>query len=147
MKKLLRITLSVLLLLAGTAPLFAQEKQFIRYITRQTQQGRWITPRVQAKLSEFHYVPPRTALEARRQASHYTLEDEVVELPNGAVALSNGKDTQKGKHSLVPSAVTILGSDAFITPQNRQISQLRQQARAETVREYLTPAERAVWAE
>ncbi len=63
-----------------------------------------------------------------------------------AISLSDGKGKTRGKHSIVPSASTILGSDAFRTAQTRQIDLLRQQAEAALNTEYLPPAERAYWA-
>lgn len=61
------------------------------------------------------------------------------------VALSDGRTPTDKRHSIVPSAVTILGSPAMVRPGDRNISALRQQAQEQSSAEYLAPAERERW--
>ena len=61
------------------------------------------------------------------------------------VSLSNGRTYSDKRHSIVPSAVTILGSPAVVLPEERNISTLRQRAQELSTTQYLSPIERKRW--
>ncbi len=147
------LRLFALLSLAGITglPLHAQKKELAKYLSRAHQQM-WIRqPKSPVDFSQLRYVGPTVSIHtsqsallpqsAERNAALSTL------VPDGAVSLSDGKGSTTGTHSIVPSALTVLGSDAFKSRQDRNMLKLRQESTAERVREYLTPQERAVWAE
>lgn len=72
----------------------------------------------------------------------------VQNLPENApqgVSLVNAKGEVKGKHSIVPSALTILGSDAFKSAEAMRIKKLRREEKNKRIAEYLPPQERAYW--
>lgn len=144
------------------SPLYAQSSVVVRSLKRSYLSWQSLPKLQQYDFSSLRYVPAQMAHKALPMPGTLVLQaepdqvlprvDAEVELPekilpNGAVSLSDGKGTTKGKHSIVPSAMTILGSDAFKNYQSRRILQLRQNSQFERTREYLTPAQRAVWAE
>ncbi len=88
------------------------------------------------------YVPTPTAIKANTQPTAHLAATPQTE----AVSLANGKGIIRGKHSIVPSASTILGSDAFRTTQARQIDLLRKQAENAMTTEYLPTEEQQYWA-
>ncbi len=61
------------------------------------------------------------------------------------VALSDGKTPSLKRHSIAPSAVTILGSPAIVRIGDKNISDMRRRAMEQTTSEYLAPLERARW--
>ena len=78
---------------------------------------------------------------AQSKAVHIPPAEDIAE----RVALSDGRTPSTKRHSIVPSAVTILGSPAIVRAGDKSISYLRQRAREESTTEYLSPMERKRW--
>ncbi len=68
-------------------------------------------------------------------------------LGDKGVSISDGKGKETGKHSIVPSAMTVLGSPAIMRSEERSIMYLRQQAQIASMAEYIPPAARERWKE
>ena len=68
-----------------------------------------------------------------------------TKLTDQAVSLTDAKGNQKGQHSIMPSAVTVLGSPAIVRAEERSIAYLRDRARTMSTAEYIPPAERERW--
>lgn len=80
------------------------------------------------------------------QNARLRVQMNLAGLGDKGVSLSDGK-TVRGQHSIVPSAVTVLGSPAIERAQERSIMQLRQQAQVASTAEYVPPLERERWRE
>lgn len=68
-------------------------------------------------------------------------------LKDKPVSLTDAQGNQKGQHSIMPSAVTVLGSPAIVRAEERSIMRLRRRAQEMNTAEYLPPAERERWKE
>ena len=144
MNKHARIKYAVLTLslLFSTSSTWAQIKPLIRGAKNLKQQ--------KVNIEGLRYVPQPAVASAHKLVKHTTpvtpatsttplpeaiYPAVVVTLPEHtpdrkAVSLSDGKNKPIGKHSIVPSAMTILGSDAFRRKEGLQIEYVRQQAEA-----------------
>lgn len=139
-----------LVVLSAAVPAFAQRGSqvpaFVKAVTRPVFTApaeRLLAPVERAVVTPAlqPYLAPQEPFEPLTYTPPHI---DISALPE-AVSLSDGKGKTRGKHSIVPSASTILGSDAFKTAQSKQIDLLRQQAEAAMNTEYLTPNERAYW--
>ena len=88
------------------------------------------------------YSPATTPVPARKKI--FTSIPQAI-LTEKAVVIADGKGTKKEQHSIVPSALTVLGSPAIKSAQERSIAYLRKQARMKDMSEYLPPDERERW--
>ncbi len=81
------------------------------------------------------YMTPYLKEIVTRQAAQTPLLTTEIQ----RVALSDGRKISDKRHSIVPSAVTILGSPAIVRPEDRNISALRKQAQEQSSAQYLSP--------
>ena len=71
--------------------------------------------------------------------------EKIPTLGDKPVSLTDAKGNQKGQHSIMPSAVTVLGSPAIVRAEERSIMYLRDRARTMSAAEYIPPMERERW--
>lgn len=126
---------------------FAQETAITRSVLRAVTRPKCL-PQQPTLLGNWHHAPaaPTTALDAST-LSYCPPTSSVPATEKTGVSLADAKGKVTGRHSIVPSAMTILGSDAFRTKQQEMLGALRQADTAKYTQEYLTPNERAYWAE
>lgn len=147
-------------LLASTCALPAQAEggKLIRPAAKAVA-GSPVTPSLQRKLLKLTYIPPQTPEAAKSfiqkpqwsvQNSvqpHQTASSDLPILEDKGVSISDGKGKETGRHSIVPSAVTVLGSPAIARGEERTIMKLRKQAQVASAAEYISPMDRKRWKE
>ncbi len=112
-----------------------------------------IGPGIGLGSTPFNFLSPhlqRAAFNTSPENWKYVPTPASIQPPTTAdiaerVVLSDGKTPSTKRHSIVPSAVTILGSPAIVRAGDKKVSDLRQRATAATTSEYLSPMERERW--
>ena len=136
-------------------PAGAQEHRFLRYVLKANDLSKLSAP-VERKITIVSYTPytensPYVVMQSRWKLQGDALQaassSSIPPLADKAVALADAQGNQKAQHSIMPSAVTVLGSPAIERAQDRSIAYLRQQARQINVAEYVSPSERERWKE
>lgn len=131
--------------LVGTLPLQAQPYKFL---------GRGLKLDVKLQTSLERNVlsgvkDVRPPLAPTPQITSAVLENTTLipptKLTDKAVSLTDAKGNQKGQHSIMPSAATVLGSPAIVRAEERSIAYLRDRARTMSTAEYIPPSERERW--
>ena len=135
----------------GVLPAQAQSEKFIQPAVKAATE-RAFAPQLERQMANLTYTPkiqapsfmiqnPRPNLLVKpAKASASLLEDK-------GVSISDGRGKETGRHSIVPSAVTVLGSPAIARGEERTIMRLRQQAQVASTTEYIPPLERERWKE
>ncbi len=97
-------------------------------------------------------LPPYLIVNSPMPPSHPKKQEIVLPsvstiptLQDKPVSLTDAKGNQKGQHSIMPSAVTVLGSPAIVRAEERSIMYLRDRARTMSAAEYIAPTERERW--
>ena len=134
-----------------TLPLHAQKGTFVKQVAKAAT-GKPLSVPLERKLTGLQYVPPKAGAPSsvRGMRAPFLPQARVhsnLLLGDKAVSLSDGRGTESGKHSIVPSAVTVLGSPAIARSEERTIMALRQQAQVSSTAEYIPTTERARWRE
>ena len=130
---------------------FAQEAAVTRSVLRAAVRHKYF-PKQSMIFGNLHYAPPVGVAALDVKTLSYCPPASVATTAATAadktgVSLADAKGKVTGKHSIVPSAMTILGSDAFRTKQQEQLGALRRADNEKQTKEYLTPKERSYWAE
>ncbi|MBP5403502.1 MAG: hypothetical protein J6Y17_00240 [Elusimicrobiaceae bacterium] len=147
-------TLGVLSILACCTLLNAQETQFVKQLLKKNNLSR-LSETIERKIVSATYVPnayvPKYWVEnspkarERALAQKHKSPSSIPVLTDKPVALADAQGHQKAQHSIMPSAVTVLGSPAIKLAEERAITFLRRQAQETTVAEYIPPLERERW--
>lgn len=145
---------AVYVFLMTALPTSAQENPIFKYILKKDMPNR-LTSSLEQRVRPFSYAPHESV--HRRLYLGSPLQTDISAqnsrptkipiLPDAAVSLTDAKGHSKAQHSIMPSAVTILGSPAIERAQERTIMYLRQQAQETTTTEYISPIERNRWKE
>lgn len=120
--------------------------------------GNALSPQLERKLAGLTYAPHLSAPNSFIQNPHpnfqpaaastvATAAPTIPVLEDEGVSIADGKGKETGKHSIVPSAMTVLGSPAIVRSEERSIMYLRQQAQIASTAEYIPPLERKRWKE
>ncbi len=141
-----------LLTLAHSLPVYADGGKLIRPALRAAT-SKAFAPQLERQMIGLTYAPhlaapnfmiqnPRPGMLGQSSSPRVApiLEDK-------GVAISNGRGKETGRHSIVPSAVTVLGSSAIVRGEERSIMRLREQAQVASTAEYIPPIERKRWKE
>ncbi len=148
--------LGTLSILACCTLLNAQETQFVKQLLKKNNLAK-VSETIERKIVSATYVPnayvPKFLIENSPQARERSLAQQhksnssIPVLTDKPVALADAQGNQKAQHSIMPSAVTVLGSPAIKRAEERTITFLRRQAQETTVAEYIPPMERERWRE
>ena len=137
---------SVLLALGWALPASAVNPKAVSPVLKAATAGEIAVPAAQAAgagAAATSAAVNSAASSAVVKASAAVIKPPVLE--NEGVAISDGKGKETGRHSIVPSAATVLGSAAINSAQERTITYLREQAQRATTAEYISPLERRRW--
>ena len=114
------------------------------------------SPQLEHQITRITYAPHVSPPNFMIQNPHMNFQLPPVSAPqqvaipvlkDKGISISDGKGKETGRHSIVPSAVTVLGSPAIARAEERTIMYLRQQVRVASTAEYIPPAARERWKE
>lgn len=153
MKKYSNNNIACLLLVFCAFPIYAEGGKLIQPMAKAIT-GSTVSPQLQRQVLKLTYVPQTSAVtKSFIQKSqwnfqpHQTSSSVLPILEDKGVSIADGKGKETGRHSIVPSAVTVLGSSAIARGEERTIMKLRQQAQVASTAEYIPPMERKRWKE
>ncbi len=138
-------------------PAHAGSEKTLRHVVKAAT-GQGLTLQVERKLAGLTYAPHLSVPNSFIQNPHPNFQPAVAStvvtaahtipvLEDEGVSIADGKGKETGKHSIVPSAMTVLGSPAIVRSEERSIMYLRQQAQIASTAEYIPPLERERWKE